>query len=144
MHFPYTKAAACALALGAVLGLGACSRSQHATDGIAGPGRTGPGPQAGAGCPSFIPNDINTAFNFNVDFGAVVSFRPDKRLRSEMSGDVAEVSILSCGPCAATDIPNISFTGGHANVFLHGTSQSITTTGERLTFGPLLFQGEAG
>src|SRR5262249_49207239 len=84
-------------------------------------------------------NDLNTAFNFVHEIASVVQFRPDKRrLRMELAGDAAEVSLDACGECAAADIPSIQFTGAHANVFLHGTAQSITTTGNRLTFGPVL------
>ena len=129
------------LALAAAVGMGACSRAQHVTDAVAGPGRAGAGSQAVSGCPTLVGNNINTAFNFNVESGAVVSFRPGKRLRIETSGDAAEVSISTCGPCAAADIPTTNFIGGHANVFLNGSSQSITTTGQRLTFGRLAFLG---
>jgi hypothetical protein len=127
-------------ALTAALGLGACSRAQHVTDSITGPARAGAGTQVVAGCPTLIANDINTAFNFNVETGAVVQFRSN-RIRIETVGDAAEVSVLAAGPCAASDIPSINFIGGHANVFLSGTSTSITTTGNRLTFGALLFPG---
>lgn len=131
------------LALTAALGLGACSRAQHVSDNLAGPGtsRTGAGTQVVAGCPTLIANDINTAFDFNVETGAVVQFRTGNRIRIETSGDAAEVSIATAGACAASDIPSINFISGHANVFLSGTTQSITTSGNRLTFGALLFPG---
>jgi hypothetical protein len=144
MSFPYARSAACALGLGALLALGACSRSEHLTAGLTGPGRPGTGRQAGAGCPTLVGNDINTAFAFIHESGSVVQFRPTKpRLRMQVIGDAAEVSILDCGPCAATDIPNLTFVSGHANVFLHGSNQSLTTNGQRLTFGPLLPLGAA-
>jgi hypothetical protein len=129
------------LALAAALGLGACSRAQHVTDHLAGPARAGAGEQVVAGCPTLIANDINTAFDFNVETGAVVQFRNGNRIRIETVGDAAEVSIQAAGPCAASDIPSINFIGGHANVFLSGTTTSITTSGNRLTFGALLFPG---
>ena len=128
------------LVLATALGLGACSRSQHVSDSVAGPGRIGAGTQVVAGCPTLIANDINTAFDFNVEVGAVVQFRSN-RIRIETVGDAAEVSINAAGPCAATDIPSINFISGHANVFVSGTTQSITTSGSRLTFGALLFPG---
>ncbi len=141
MKLPYARPATLLLALAAVAALGACSRAQHVTDALNGPGRTGAGTQGAAGCPTLVANDINTAFNFNTEFGAVASFRPGIRLRIETVGDAAEISMLACGQCAANDIPTINFIGGHANVFLSGTSQSITTAGERLTFGRLAFLG---
>ena len=143
MKLSTTKFALPLLALTAALGLGACSRAQHVTDSVAGPGssRTGAGTQVVAGCPTLIANDINTAFNFNTEVGAVVQFRAGNRIRIETSGDAAEVSIASAGACAASDIPSISFIRGHANVFISGTTQSVTTTGAGLTFGALLFPG---
>ena len=54
-----------------------------------------------------------------------------------VSGDIAVPSVAAMGGCAATDIPSINFIAGHANVFLSGTTLSVTTTGTRLTFGPL-------
>ncbi len=142
MKKSYTHIVMPVLALAAALGLGACSRAQHVTDSVAGPGsaRTGAGTQVVAGCPTLIANTLNTAFNFNVETGAVVQFRSN-RIRVETSGDAAEVSINAAGPCAASDIPSINFISGHANVFLSGTTTSITTTGSRLTFGALLFPG---
>ena len=130
-----------ALVLAMALSLGACSRAQHVTDNVAGPGRAGAGTQVVAGCPTLIANDINTAFNFNVESGAVVQFRAGNRIRIQTAGDAAEVSINAAGPCAASDIPSISFIRGHANVFVSGTTQSVTTTGAGLTFGALLFPG---
>ncbi len=142
-----TKFALPLLALTAALGLGACSRAQHVTDSVAGPNRGGAGTQVVAGCPTLIANNINTAFDFNVETGAVVQFRAGNRIRIETVGDAAEVSIAAAGACAAADIPSINFVRGHANVFISGTNQSITTTGQPLTFGALLFPGslvEAG
>ena len=141
MKLSTTKFALPLLALTAALGLGACSRAQHVTDNVAGPGRAGAGTQVVAGCPTLIANDINTAFNFNVESGAVVQFRAGNRIRIQTAGDAAEVSINAAGPCAASDIPSISFIRGHANVFVSGTTQSVTTTGAGLTFGELLFPG---
>ena len=133
-------AARAALVAVAALGLGACSRSQHITDDIAGPGRHGAGTQVVAGCPTLTANTLNTADVFNTESGLVSKFKLG-RLRIESIGDIAVPSILSMGACAAADIPTISVIGGHANVFLSGTTNSITTSGNRLTFGSLLFAG---
>jgi len=130
-----------ALVLAMALSLGACSRAQRVTEPVSGHSRVGAGTQVVAGCPTLIANDINTAFDFNAEFGAVVQFRAGNRIRIETVGDAAEVSINAAGPCAASDIPSINFIGGHANVFVSGTTQSVTTSGNRMTFGPLLFPG---
>ena len=129
-----------ALVVVAALGLGACSRSQHVTDDIAGPGRHGAGSQVVAGCPTLNANTVNTADAFNTETGLVPQFRSN-RLRLETIGDIAVPTILSMGSCVASDIPTINVIGGHANVFISGTTNSITTSGNRLTFGPLLFAG---
>jgi hypothetical protein len=135
----YARIAAPLFAL--ALGLGACSRAQHVTDAVTGPGRNGTDTQGAAGCPTLIANNINNALDFALESGAVVSIRSGRRLRIETSGDAAEVSIGSCGPCAAADIPSINFIGGHANVFVAGSNHSVTTTGQRLTFTRLAFLG---
>ena len=128
------------LALVAILGLGACSRAQHVTDSVAGPGRSGAGTQVVAGCPTLTANTLNTADAFTTEVGYVARFN-SKLIRIETPGDIAVPSMLSMGPCAAADIPSINFVGGHANVFLNGTTTSVTTSGNRLTFGALLFPG---
>ena len=137
----YTHIVMPLLALSAALGLGACSRAQHVTDSVAGPARAGAGTQVVAGCPTLVANTPATAFDFVAEYGAVVMFRPGNRIRIETVGDAAEVNILSAGPCAASDIASINFVSGHANVFLSGTSTSVTTSGNRMTFGALLFPG---
>ena len=129
-----------ALVVVAALGLGACGRSQHVTDDVAGPGRHGAGTQVVAGCPTLVANTLATADAVNIEVGSVPKFFPG-RLRIEVVGDIAVPTILSMGPCVAADIPTINLLGGHANVFVSGTTNSITTTGNRLTFGPLLFPG---
>lgn len=129
-----------ALVAAAALGLGACSRSQHVTDDLAGPGRHHSGTEIVAGCPTLTGNTLNTANNLNVESGAVTKNAPG-RFRVDVVGDIAAPSLSSMGACVAADIPTISFVGGHANVFVSGTTNSITTTGNRLTFGPLTFGG---
>lgn len=131
-----------ALAIVAVMGLGACSRSQHVTDSVAGPGRSGAGTQVVAGCPTLVANTLNAADAFTVETGMVASFT-SRRLRIETVGDIAVPTIQSMGACAAADIPSINFVGGHANVLLSGTTTSVTTTGSGLSFGALLFPGAA-
>jgi len=135
---PFTVRAA--LVVVAALGLGACGRSQHVTDDIAGPARHGAGSQVVSGCPTLNANTVNTADVFNTESGAVAQFRSN-RLRLETTGDIAVPSMLSMGACCAADIPNINVIGGHANVFVSGSTNSVTTSGNRLTFGPLLFAG---
>ncbi len=63
-------------------------------------------------------------------------------MRLETMGDIAGGLINAAGPCASADVPTINVLGGHANVVVHGTSQSLTTTGERLTFGALVSPGQ--
>ena len=129
-----------ALVVVAALGLGACSRSQHITDDVSGPRRQGAGTEIIAGCPTLTPNTLATADVVNVESASTPKNLPG-RLRMELVGDIAVPSLQSMGPCAAADIPTISFTGGHANAVVSGTTNSITTTGNRLTFGALLFAG---
>ena len=128
--------------LTAALGLGACGRTQKVTE-PASAGRGGAGTQVVAGCPTVVGNTFATAFDFNTDFASVAQFRPGNRIRIESVGDLPQWSIEASGPCAAADIPSINFIGGHANVFLSGTTTSITQSGGRLTFGALLFPGAA-
>lgn len=126
------------LALGLALSLGACSRVQDLSSPAA--GRNGAGTQVVAGCPTLVGNTLNTADAFTVESGAVVAANAT-RIRIETVGDIATPTMLSMGACAAADIPSINFVGGHANVFLNGTTTSVTTTGAGLTFGALLFPG---
>ncbi len=129
-----------ALVLGLALSLGACGRTQDATSPVA--GRHGSGTEVVAGCPTLAANTLNTASPFNVITGMVAAFTPAK-IRIETAGDIAGNTIDAMGPCAANDIPSINVIGGHANVFLSGTTTSVTTTGGALTFGALLFPGAA-
>ena len=138
MALPCPKLIVPLLAASALLGLGACSPLQHGTDSVTGPGRSGVHPQMIAGCPTLEANTVANPLVFNTEVAMVPQFRTG-RLRIESIGDVATTSILSMGPCAATDIPTINFISGHANVFVSNSTQSITTTGTRLTFGALLF-----
>jgi len=132
------------LALATALGLGACGRVQQMTSSTShGVTRSGAETEIVAGCPTLIANTLNTAFDFNVEAGMVASYRPGNRLRIETFGDAAEVPIAAIGPCAANDIPTINFVRGHANVFVSGTTTSITSSGQALTFGALLFPGAA-
>ena len=126
------------IVLGLALGLGACSRVQDLSSPTA--GRSGAGEQVVAGCPTLVGNTLNTADAFTTETGAVVSATAN-RIRIETVGDIVSPTMLSMGPCAAADIPSINFIGGHANVFLNGTTTSVTTTGGPLTFGALLFPG---
>ena len=121
----------------AALGLGACSRSQHVMNPVSGPGRAGVNPQVVTGCPSLNGNTLNNADAFTLETGNVAQFRTG-RLRIETVGDMAVPTIQSMGGCVAADIPTINIISGHANVFLNGTTTSVTTSGNRLTFGSLV------
>lgn len=123
------------------LSLGACSRSQQVTSPAASAGRNGAGQQVLAGCPTLVANTPATADDFIVETGAIPNYVPGGRLRIETSGDIAGGAVRAAGACAASDVPTINFVGGHANVFVNGTTNSITTTGDRLTFDALLFPG---
>lgn len=129
-----------ALVVAAALGLGACGRTQHLTDDVAGPGRRGAGTEIISGCPSLTANTLASADAMNIESASTPKNQPG-RLRMELIGDVATPSVLAMGPCCAADIPTISITGGHANVVVSGTTNSITTTGNALTFGALAFPG---
>ncbi len=137
MKLSYAKVVAPLLAAAAALGLGACGRAEHVTDAVSGPGRHGGRPQIVAGCPSLVSNNPNSAFNLLLETGSVPQFRAN-RLRIQTVGDFAELSLGAAGACIAADVPTMNVIGGHANVFLHGTNTSVTTTGNRLTFGALV------
>ena len=130
-----------ALVLGLALSLGACSRSQQITSPSSGSGRDGAGQQAGGGCPTLIGNTLATADPFITESALCSSFIPG-RMRLETMGDIAGGLINAAGPCAAVDAPTINVLGGHANVVINGASQSITTSGSRLTFGALVSPGQ--
>lgn len=124
--------------LALALSLGACSRSQNVSESLTGPVREGAGTRVVAGCPTLLPNTSATPSVFATEMAMVPRFNT-KNIRIEATGDIpALASIAAMGPCAAADLPSINFTGGHANVFLSGTTTSISGP---LTFGPLLFPG---
>lgn len=130
-----------AMVLGLALSLGACSRSQQITSPSSVSGRDGAGQQAGGGCPTLIGNTAATADVFITETALCSSFAPG-RMRLESSGDILGGLINAAGPCAASETPTINVLGGHANVVINGTSQSLTITGERLTFGALVSPGQ--
>ena len=138
----YSRIATSLLTLALALVLGACGRSGHATSDLAGPGRHGAGTQVVAGCPTLVANTLATADAVNIESASVPQLRLN-RLRIMSIGDIAVPTIQSMGPCAAADIPTINFIGGHANVFVSGSTNSITTSGNRLTFGALTFAGNS-
>jgi hypothetical protein len=123
------------------LGLGACGREEHVSAPSARLSRSGTVPHIAAGCPTLTANTLNSASDFLLEFGAIVKF-DSRRIRIETSGDIITPGIGLIGPCAAADVPTIRIVGGHANVFVGGTNQSITTTGSRLTFGAMAFPGQ--
>ncbi len=131
-----------AMVLGLALSLGACSRSQQLTSPSSGSGRDGAGQQAGGGCPTLTANTLATADPFITESALCSAYVPGLKLRLESAGDIAGGLINAAGPCAAADAPTINVLGGHANVTINGTSQSITTSGGRLTFGALVSPGQ--
>ncbi len=124
--------------LALALSLGACSNSQHVSDSLTGPGREGAGTRVVAGCPTILANTAATPSVFAADM-AMIPRVTAKALRIEATGDIPVLANLAAiGPCATSAVPSINFTGGHANVFVSGTTTSISGP---LTFGPLLFPG---
>ncbi|MCE9628327.1 MAG: hypothetical protein K8R56_10480 [Candidatus Eisenbacteria bacterium] len=124
--------------LALALSLGACSRQQNASESLTGPGREGAGTRVVVGCPTLLPNTAATSSVFATEMAMVPRFNT-KNIRIEATGDIPALATLAAmAPCAAADLPSINFTGGHANVFLSGTTTSLTGP---LTFGPLLFPG---
>ncbi|MEQ1831789.1 MAG: hypothetical protein ABL977_01955 [Candidatus Eisenbacteria bacterium] len=144
MKSPRTLVASAPVAAAAILlalGLGACSRTQNVTSPSSSTVKAFPGTRdVPVSCPSMIPNTLETAVEFQAVSGMCASFTP-RRVRFEITGDLPSPSIENMGPCVAVDAPSIRFMGGHANVFIHGTTTSITETGQQLTFGELLFPG---
>jgi hypothetical protein len=137
----FTHVARATIVAALALGLGACGREEH----VSAPGtrfsRSGSDPRIAAGCPTLTANTLNSASDFVLETGAVAKF-DSRRIRIETSGDITTPGIGLIGPCAAADVPTIRIVGGHANVFVGGTTQSITTTGTRLTFGAMGFPGQ--
>lgn len=128
-------------ALGLLLGLSACSRSPELTAPVSGAGKPVHNTRdIPVNCPNMIPNTPATAAEYVVISAMCASFTT-RRVRFEMFGDLPSPSVENMGPCVASDTPTIRFTSGHANVFVHGTTTSITETGQQLSFGQLLFPG---
>lgn len=124
--------------LALALSLGACGRSQNVTESLTGPGREGAGTRVVVGCPTLLPNTAAAPSLFATDMAMVPRFNT-RNIRIEATGDIAALpSLADMGACATSAVPSINFTGGHANVFLSGTTTSISGP---LTFGPLLFPG---
>ena len=144
MKSPRTLVAAApvaAVAMLLALGLGACSRTQDVISPTSSTVKSFPGTRdIPVNCPSMIPNTLETAVEFQAVSGMCASFTT-RRVRFEITGDLPSPSIENMGPCVATDAPTIRFMGGHANVFIHGTTTSITENGQPMTFGELLFPG---
>jgi len=93
-------------------------------------------------CPQALAGTSDTVIT---QFAGVVQFRP-ARMRFELDGDIAKGVIEASGTCAATATPAVYFTGGSANVYLAGTTQSVIPGGQPLTFGALVVPptGEQG
>lgn len=124
--------------LALALSLGACSRSHHVSNSLAGPvhssGGIGVAPAVVVGCPTLLANSPLAPDTFVVASALTPKFT-NKVLRLHTIGDVASTPNLDAmGACAAGATPSIFATGGHANVFLAGTRTSISGA---LAFGPL-------
>ncbi len=166
MSLSHSKASLClvaTLALAAALGLSACSRSQSLTDSLTGPAHDGALALAsggngkghghgggGGGQPPPPPGpSTNPCASLNGLSGTVVGVAASipqfriGRLRIEVSGDTPAGTINATGICAAAANPAVSYFSGSGNVFLHGTTTSVTANGSAITFGPLLFPGLA-
>lgn len=133
-----------ALALVAAFGLASCGKQQQVTQPGSGIGRNGIGSQDLAGCPTLTATDLNTQLPlaFNIESGMVAQYRPAvNRMRIQFQGDLAEWSLASAGACVAADIPSIKVKRSRASLYLHGTTQSITTHGGHLDFDEMIFPG---
>ena len=127
-----------ATSLAIALGLGGCSGTPKLSAPLSGSPKSTPDTRnVPVSCPNMIPNTLETAVEFIPVSGLVASFTA-RRIRFEMFGDLPSPSIEAMGACVTSATPTIRFTSGHANVFLHGTSTSITETGQPVTFGELL------
>ena len=91
-------------------------------------------------CPTTLAGTTAATANQLAD---IPQFRPGKRLRLQVTGDVATNAINAIGSCAASDAPTVHITGGTGNVLRTGGNNSVTTSGQELVFGPLLSPGVA-
>ncbi len=123
-----------AVVLAMAVTLGACSRSQHVTDSVSGPVRVGSGENVVLGCPTLLANTLATASTFQAATGSAPRI-DDRRLRIETPGDILDLpSVEAMGACMSTGVASIFAIGGHANVFISGTTTSISGP---MTFGAL-------
>ena len=130
-----------AVILAMAVTLGACSRSQHVTDSVTGPVRVGTSENVVLGCPTLVANTLATASAFTTTSASAPQIRSN-RLRIEAVGDIAALpSIEAMGDCMSSATPSIFAIGGHANVFLSGTTTSISGP---MTFGALPSGGLTG
>ena len=96
------------------LGLGACSRSQHLSDSLAGPGRDHQAPLAAVPCPTIVAAPLDSAVQFVATSGLTASYTP-RRIRMETMG-FSNPSLTDMGPCATDNNPTIKFQIGRAHV----------------------------
>jgi hypothetical protein len=130
----FTWSLRAAVILAMAVTLGACSRSQNVSEAVSGPVRVGSGESVVAGCPTLLQNTPATASEFQAAVGSVPSLT-SKRLRIETPGDILDLpSIDQMGPCMSTGTASMFVIGGHANVFISGTTTSISGP---MTFGAL-------
>ncbi|MEQ1833655.1 MAG: hypothetical protein ABL977_11420 [Candidatus Eisenbacteria bacterium] len=138
-HISLTLRAAVVLAMAVTLG--ACSRSQSVSEAVSGPVRVGAGENVVLGCPTLIANTPAAPSVFTAVSASLPQLRSN-RLRLEAVGDVADLpSLESMGDCMSSATPSIFVVSGHANVFLSGTTTSISGP---MTFGALPSGGLTG
>lgn len=134
------RAAFSLAALSLALGAAGCSRAPELAAPVSG-GKTFPGTRdIPVNCPNMIPNTPETAIE-HIPISAMCASFTSRRIRFEIMGDLPSPTIENMGACAAADNPTIRFTSGHANVFLHNSTTSVTENGQPMTFGELLFPG---
>jgi hypothetical protein len=106
-----------------------------------GPGR-GADPSVVVGCPTLLANTALTPDTVKAQTGLVPKFN-NRILRIHVIGDVASTPNLDAiGACATALTPSIFIAGGHADVFVSGTTTSISGP---MTFGAfVLSPGVAG
>lgn len=134
-----------AVILAMTVTLGACSRTQSISESVSGPVRVGASESVVIGCPTLIAGTQAAPSIFATASASVPQIRTGggkSRLRIEAVGDIPDLASLEAmGACMSSETPSIFVIGGHANVFLSGTTTSISGP---MTFGALPSGGLTG
>lgn len=134
-----------AVILAMAVTLGACSRTQSISESVSGPVRVGASESVVIGCPTLIAGTQAAPSIFATASASVPQIRTGggkSRLRIEAVGDIPDLASLEAmGACMSSETPSIFVIGGHANVFLSGTTTSISGP---MTFGALPSGGLTG